>query len=66
MEDINSAQDATLNNVETPPTKNGGHDFWKNLFRTILGISISIILTFGTNALLMHLRSVRDRKIVFR
>ena len=63
MEDINSAQDATLNNVETTPTKNNGRDFGKGLLRTVLGISISIILTFGTNALLMRLRSVRDRKM---
>lgn len=63
MEDINSAQDATLNNVETPPSKNDGHDFWKTLLRTVLGISISIILTFGTNALLIHLRTVKDRKM---
>lgn len=35
----------------------------KSLLRTVLGISISIILTFGTNALLMRLRSVRDRKM---
>ena len=63
MEDINSAQDAALNNVETQPTKNSGHDFGKSLLRTVLGISISIILTFGTNAMLVRLRSVRDRKM---
>ena len=65
MENINSAQDATLNNVEeTPSNNNGHHDFWKNLLRTVLSISISIILTFGTNALLMHRRQVKDRKMI--
>lgn len=63
MEDINSAQDAALNNVETPPTNNGRNDFWKSLLRTVLGISISITLTFGTNALLIHHRALRDRKM---
>ena len=63
MEDLSNAQDATLNNVETPPTKNGGNDFWKGLLRTVLGISISITLTFGTNAFLIHLRTVKDRKM---
>ena len=64
MEDINSAQDAILNNVAETPTKNNGrNDFWKSLLRTVLGISISITLTFGTNALLIHLRAVKDRKI---
>ena len=64
MEDFNNAQDATLNNVEENTTKNNGrNDFWKSLLRTVLGISISITLTFGTNALLIHLRAVKDRKI---
>lgn len=53
-----------MNNVEETTTKNNGrNDFWKSLLRTVLGISISITLTFGTNALLIHLRAVKDRKI---
>ncbi len=53
-----------MNTVEESPKKNGGHpDFWKNMLRTVLSISISIILTFGTNTLLMHHRQAKDRKI---
>ena len=64
MEDFSNAQDATLNNVEETQTKNSGRkDFWKGLLRTVLGISISITLTFGTNALLIRLRALRDRKM---
>ncbi len=64
MEDFTSAQDATLNNVEENPKKNNGHrEFWRNLLRTVLGISISIVLTFGTNALLLYRRVVKDRKM---
>jgi hypothetical protein len=64
MEDINSAQDAILNNVAETPTKNNGrNDFWKSLLRTVLGISISIILTFGTNALLLYRYAAKDRKM---
>ena len=64
MEDFTSAQDATLNNVgETPKKNNGRKEFWKSLLRTVLGISISIVLTFGTNALLLYRRVVQDRKM---
>lgn len=64
MEDLTSAQDATLNQVEESPSNPGDHhDFWKGLLRTVLSITISIILTFGTNALLMHHRQVKDRKM---
>lgn len=64
MEDINNAQDAILNNVAETPTKNNGrNDFWKSLLRTVLGISISIVLTFGTNALLLYRYAAKDRKM---
>ena len=64
MEDFNSAQDATLNTVEESSKKNGGHhDFWKNMLRTVLSISISIILTFGTTALIQQHRKAKDRKM---
>ena len=66
MEDINSAKDAALNNVEESPTPSKGGDqnnFWKGMLRTVLSITISIILTFGTNALLTHHRQAKDRKM---
>jgi len=64
MEDFTNAQDATLNTVEESPTKDGGrNNFWKGMLRTVLGITISIILTFGTNALLMRHRQAKDRKM---
>ena len=37
--------------------------FWRNLLRTVLGTSISILLTFGTNALIQHHHKVQDRKM---
>lgn len=40
-----------------------GKKFWRNLFRTILGTTISILLTFGTNALIRQHRKIQDRKI---
>lgn len=40
-----------INNVPQAQTVKGGKKFWGNLLRTILGTTISIILTFGTNAL---------------
>ena len=63
MEDINSAQDATLNNIDNTPQKNGGNGFWKGLLRTVLSITISIFLTFGTSALIQRHRQVKDRKM---
>ena len=64
MEDFTNAQDATLNTVEESPTKDGGrNNFWKGMLRTVLGITISIILTFGTNALLIRHRQAKDRKM---
>lgn len=62
MEDTTSAQDATLNNQDTSSTGDG-NNFWKGLLRTVLGITISIILTFGTNALIQWHRKVKDRKM---
>lgn len=64
MEDFTNAQDATLNTVEESPEKNGGrNNFWKGMLRNVLSITISIILTFGTNALLIHYRQAKDRKM---
>ena len=56
MEEITSLPD--------PPKVDNSNNFWKSLLRTVLGISISIVLTFGTNALLMHHRTVKDRKMM--
>ena len=61
--EVNNAQDATLNNVEPEPTKKGDNTFWKNLLRTVLSITISIILTFGTSALIQWRRLAKDRKM---
>ena len=44
-------------------TEKGGKNFWTSLFRTILGITISILLTFGTNALIQQRRKAQDRKM---
>jgi hypothetical protein len=52
-----------ITTLPDPPKFDNNKNFWKGLLRTILGISISIILTFGTNAWLVHLRSVKDRKM---
>ena len=48
-----------------PPAQTVGESkkFWKNLLRTILGTSISIILTFGTTALIQQYRKAKDRKM---
>ena len=48
-----------------PPAQTVGESkkFWKNLLRTILGTSISIILTFGTTALIQQHRKSKDRKM---
>lgn len=61
--EINTAQDATLNNVEPEPNKENGKSFWKNLFRTVLSITISIVLTFGTSALIQWRHLAKDRKM---
>ena len=39
-------------NIPEAQTEEGGGKFGKQLLRTILGITISIILTFGTNTLI--------------
>ena len=62
MEDIDNAQDTTVD-VPDNPTKGSGNNFWKGLLRTVLGITISIILTFGTNSLILWNRKVKDRKM---
>ena len=62
MEDITDAQDADLE-VPHTLTKGNGKNFWNNLLRTVLGITISIILTFGTNALVQWHRKAKDRKM---
>ena len=63
MEDTSCAQDAALNPIPDPQTKGNGNGFWKGLIRTVLGITISIILTFGTNALIQRHRTAKDRKM---
>ena len=62
MEDLTSAPDAVLN-VQDSSTKGNGNNFWKGLLRTILGITIFIILTFGTNGLIQQHRKAKDRKM---
>ena len=62
MEDLTSVQETTLDVPETS-TKGNGKNFWKNLLRTVLGITISIILTFGTNSLIHQHRMAKDRKM---
>jgi hypothetical protein len=44
-------------------TNEGGNNFWKNLLRSVLGITISIFLTFGSNALIQWHRKAKDRKM---
>lgn len=64
MEDIINVQDQdTPLDVTDTPTKESGNNFWKNLLRTVLGITISIILTFGSNALIHWHRKAKDRKM---
>ena len=46
----------------TQPVDDGGK-YWKILLRTILGTTISILLTFGTNALIQQYRKAHDRKM---
>ena len=62
MEEDIINDDNTLD-VPNTPTKGNGNSFWKNLLRTVLGITISIILTFGTNSLIQWNRKVKDRKM---
>ena len=54
-----------MENIDPPEAKTvkGGKNFWGNLLRTILGTTISIILTFGTNALIQRHRRAQDRKM---
>lgn len=54
-----------MENIEVPnaQTVKDGGKFWNNLLRTVLGTTISILLTFGTNALIQHHRKVQDRKM---
>ena len=54
-----------MDDIDVPTAEKikGGHKFWGSLFRTILGITISIILTFGSNALIQQRRKARDGKM---
>ena len=61
MEDLTS-DDPTLD-VPNDSIKESSNNFWKNLLRTILGTTISIILTFGTNSLILWNRKANDRKM---
>ena len=49
--------------VHDTSNKGNGNSFWKGLLRTVLGITISIILTFGTNSLIHWHRKAKDRKM---
>lgn len=50
----------SIPNAQTVGEKN---KFWKNLLYTVLGTSISIVLTFGTTALIQQRRKAKDRKM---
>ena len=54
-----------MENINPPEAKTvkGGKNFWGNLLRTVLGTTISILLTFGTNALIQQHRKAQDRKM---
>lgn len=58
MEQI--TQDA-LSPLPDAPKVKGGKDFWQSLLRTVLGISISIVLTFGTAAIINHHSKQREK-----
>ena len=62
MQDINTPQGPALE-VHDTSNKGNGNNFWKGLLRTILGITISIILTFGTNSFIHWHRKAKDRKM---
>ncbi|MBR6320417.1 MAG: hypothetical protein IKR50_08270 [Prevotella sp.] len=47
--------------VQQPLESKG--NFWKNLLYTVLGTTISILLTFGTSALVQQHRRMQDRKM---
>ena len=61
MEDIELSETEII--TDDNPTGKGNNSFWKNLFRIILGTTISILLTFGTNALIQQHRKFKDRKL---
>ena len=65
MENIDPPLNQTVEGVETTQnqTEKGRKMFWGNLFRTILGTTISILLTFGTNAIIQQHRKAQDRKM---
>jgi hypothetical protein len=62
MEDINNPL-VTVSDVPDTSKKGSRNTFWKGLLLTILGITISIILTFGTNSLIQWHRKAKDRKM---
>ena len=54
-----------IEDPNTQPQKIGSKDnYWTNLLNTILGTTISILLTFGTNALIQQHRKVKDYTLV--
>lgn len=65
MDNIDPPLNQTVEGVETTQnqTEKGRKMFWGNLFRTILGTTISILLTFGTNAIIQQHRKAQDRKM---
>ena len=52
-----------LPSIPNAQTVGESKKFWKNLLRTVLGTSISIILTFGTTAIIQQHRKAKDRKM---
>ena len=61
MENIEVPNDQTVNGEDK--TIDDSNRYWRNLLRTILGTTISILLTFGTNALIQRQRKIQDRKM---
>ena len=49
--------------IPNAQTVGENNKFWKNLLYTVLGTSISIVLTFGTTALIQQRRKAKDRKM---
>ena len=62
MDNIEIPNDQTINS-EDKTTINSNDKYWRNLLRTILATTISILLTFGSNALIQRQRKIKDRKM---
>ena len=52
-----------LPTIPKPPRVDPGGSIWRTLLLTVLGTTVSIILTFGTSQLLQQHRKAKDRKM---